>query len=93
MLPQVSGSQEGTGVKILPRKFDNLLGFDPAAVHELEALQVDNLESTGLKMSDAGFIVVPTPDSFPKLRLTRMGGSLQRSSFLVANRCVSHLEQ
>lgn len=49
MLPQVSGSQEGTGVKILPRKFDNLLGFDPATVHELEALQVDNLKSTGLK--------------------------------------------
>lgn len=68
MLPQVSGSQEGTGVKILPWKFDNLLGFDPAAVHELEALQVDNLKSTGLKMSDAGFIVVPTLYSFPKLK-------------------------
>lgn len=45
MLAPVSGSQEGAGVKILPRKFDNLLGFDPAAVHKLEALQVDNLKS------------------------------------------------
>lgn len=48
MLPPVSGSQEGTGVKILPRKFDNLLGFDPATVHKLEALQVDNLKSRAL---------------------------------------------
>lgn len=45
VLSQVSGSQEGTGVKVLPREFDNLLGFDPATVHQLEALQVDNLKS------------------------------------------------
>lgn len=45
VLSQVSGGQEGTGVKALPRKFDNLLGFDPATVDELEALQVDDLRS------------------------------------------------
>lgn len=45
LLSQVSGSQEGTGVEILPRKLDDLLGFDPAAVHKLESLQVDNLTS------------------------------------------------
>lgn len=44
VLSQVSGGQEGTGVKILPWKLDNLLGFDPATIHELEALQVDNLK-------------------------------------------------
>ncbi len=41
---QVSGSQEGAGVKILPRELDNLLGLDPATVHKLEALQMDNLK-------------------------------------------------
>lgn len=44
MLLQVSGSQESTGVEIFPRELDNLLGFDPAAIHELEALQVDDLK-------------------------------------------------
>lgn len=44
VLLQVSGSQEGAGVKILPRELNNLLGFDPAAVDELETLQMDNLE-------------------------------------------------
>lgn len=44
VLLQVSGSQEGAGVAIFPRELDNLLGLDPAAVHKLEALQVDNLK-------------------------------------------------
>lgn len=44
VLLQVSGSQEGAGVEIFPRELDNLLGLDPAAVHKLEALQVDNLK-------------------------------------------------
>lgn len=43
MLLQVSGSQEGAGVKILPWELDNLLGFDPTTVYKLKALQVDNL--------------------------------------------------
>lgn len=45
VLLQVSWSQKGAGIKILLWKLDNLLGLDPATVHELEALQVDNLES------------------------------------------------
>lgn len=40
---EVPGSQEGAGIKILPWKLDDLLGLDPATIHELEALQVDNL--------------------------------------------------
>lgn len=43
-LLQVSGGQEGAGVKILPRELDNFLGFDPTAIYKLEALQVDNLD-------------------------------------------------
>jgi len=44
VLHQVSGGQEGAGVKTLPRELDNLLGFDPSAIDELEALQVDDLK-------------------------------------------------
>lgn len=44
VLLQVSGSQEGAGVKIHPRKLDNLLGFDPTTIYKLEALKVDNLK-------------------------------------------------
>lgn len=44
MLLQVSGSQESTGVEIFPRELDNLLGLDPATIHKLEALQVDDLK-------------------------------------------------
>lgn len=44
VLLQVSGSQEGAGVKVLPRELDNLLGFDPTTIYKLEALQVDNLK-------------------------------------------------
>lgn len=45
VLPQVSGSQEGARIEILPGKLDDLLGFDPTSVHKLEALQVDNLKN------------------------------------------------
>ena len=37
------GSQEGTGVEILPGELNDLLGLDPTPVYKLEALQVDNL--------------------------------------------------
>lgn len=43
LLLNVPGCQEGTGVEALPRKLDYLLWLDPAAVHKLEALQVDDL--------------------------------------------------
>lgn len=48
---EVPGSQEGAGVKILPREFDNLLGLDPATIHKLEALQVDNLKRTHVALT------------------------------------------
>lgn len=38
VLLQVPGSQEGAGVEVFPGELDDLLGFDPAAVHKLEAL-------------------------------------------------------
>lgn len=56
MLSQVSGGQEGTGVETLPWKFDNLLGFDPASVHKLEALQVDDLKSRAWRLLSLLFL-------------------------------------
>ena len=38
LLPQVPRGQEGAGVKALPGELDDLLGLDPAPVHEVEAL-------------------------------------------------------
>lgn len=61
MLSQVSGGQEGTGVEALPREFDNLLGFDPAAVDELEALQVDDLRSRDRVAFRAVWTAFPPP--------------------------------
>lgn len=42
-LLQVSRSQEGAGIKTLPWKLDNLLGFNPTTINKLEAFQVNNL--------------------------------------------------
>lgn len=36
--------QEGSRVKLFTRKLHYLLGLDPATIHKLEALQVNNLE-------------------------------------------------
>lgn len=47
LLLHVPGCQEGTGVEALPRELDDLLRLDPAAVDELEALQVDDLDGRG----------------------------------------------
>lgn len=44
VLLQVSGSQEGAGIKVLTWELNNLLRLNPATVDELEALQVDNLK-------------------------------------------------
>lgn len=43
LLLRVPGRQEGARVEALPRELDDLLRLDPAAVHKLEALQVDDL--------------------------------------------------
>ena len=44
LLPQVPRGQEGAGVKALPGELDDLLGLNPAPVHEVEALQMNDLE-------------------------------------------------
>lgn len=99
LLLRVPGRQEGAGVEALPRELDYLLRLDPAAVHELEALQVDDLRVRARHTCGwyATRICVEVTPARPQRRNlappTRMGGSLQRSSFLVASRCVLHFEQ
>lgn len=51
LLLHVPGCQESTGVEALSWELDYLLWLDPAAVHKLEALQVDDLRFTAWQLS------------------------------------------
>lgn len=74
MLLQVPRGQEGAGVETLPWELDDLLGFDPATVDELEALQVDNLRNRGqthviLWTEASSHSLVLTPSHLNRLKL------------------------